>query len=131
MAIYSKKINMPYLPMMASSAGTISKDSYLLVEVTGITANDGYTNASIKYSLYAKSTKARSVTASINTTSSSVSKTVKVPTSMTCILTATETVSSSDMIDVYTGAIISYEVAGSYMPTTYGVSSMNPLLRMK
>ena len=119
---------MPYLPLMASSAGTISKDSYLLVEVTGITANDGYTNASIKYSLYAKSTKARSVTASINTTSSSVSKTVKVPTSMTCILTATETVSSSDMIDVYTGAIISYEVAGSYMPTTYGVSSMLTIL---
>ena len=128
MAIYSKKISMPYLPLMASSAGTISKDSYLLVEVTGVTVNDRYTNATIKYSLYAKSTTARSVTASISTTNSSVSKTVKVTTSMTCILTATETVSSSDMIDVYTGATISYEVAGSYMPTTYGVSSMADIM---
>jgi len=40
MALYSKKVPIKYLTLMADSAGTLSKDSYLLVEVTGVTVSD-------------------------------------------------------------------------------------------
>ena len=92
MAYYSKKTKLTYLPVMSNGAGTLSKDSYVLTEVTKIVPHDGYSDVTFKYSLYGKSTKQRSVKAEL-IAGGSVSKTVTVTTSFTSLLALTETVS--------------------------------------
>jgi hypothetical protein len=120
MAYYSKKTKLTNLPIMSNGAGTLSKDSYVLTEVTKIVAHDGYSDVTFKYSLYGKSTKQRSVKAEL-IAGGSVSKTVTVTTSFTSLLTLTETVSCSGNIETTISATLTYEdssVIGGYGITT-------------
>ncbi|WP_173452043.1 phage baseplate protein [Eubacterium pyruvativorans] len=120
MAYYSKKTKLTNLPIMSNGAGTLSKDSYVLTEVTKIVAHDGYSDVTFKHSLYGKSTKQRSVKAELRA-NGSVSKTVTVTTSFTSLLTLTETVKCYDSIDTNVSGTLTYSdssVIGGYGITT-------------
>ena len=107
MAYYSKETKLTNLPMVSKGAGTLSKDSYVLTEVTKIVAHDGYSDVTFKHSLYGKSTKQRSVKAELGA-DGSVSKTVTVTTSFTSLLTLTETVKCYDSIDTNVSGTLTY-----------------------
>ena len=120
MAYYSKKTKLTNLPIMSNGAGTLSKDSYVLTEVTKIVAHDGYSDVTFKHSLYGKSTKQRSVKADLRA-GSSVTKTVTVTTSFTSLLTLTETVKCYDSIETSISGTLTYSdssVIGGYGITT-------------
>lgn len=123
MAYYSKKTKLTNLPMMSNGAGTLSKDSYVLTEVTKIVAYDGYSDVTFKYSLYGKSTKKRSINAELsgNDINNSISKTVTVSTSFTSLLTLTETVKCEERISTKVSGTLKYDdssTIGGYGITT-------------
>jgi hypothetical protein len=128
MALYSKKVPIKYLTLMADSAGTLSKDSYLLVEVTGVTVSDGDTKATLKFSLYGKSSTKRSVSAEIIMNGDSASKTVTATTSLSCILTTTKIIDCYESISISTSAYLQYTVKGTYVDTIYGLTTEKELL---
>ena len=110
MALYSRKLMLSHIGFLADGAGTLSKSSYLLCEVTGVALADGKTVATLKYSLYGSSSKSRSVTAEIYAAGTSISKTVTIGTSMKCLLTLTGTKTGYDDISDYANASFSYSV---------------------
>lgn len=116
MALYSRKLMLSHLDFLADGAGTLSKSSYLLCEVTGVTLADGKTAATLKYSLYGSSSKSRSVTAEIDAAGTSISKTVTIGTSMKCLLTLTGTKTGYDDISDHAFATLSYsEKQGAFL----------------
>lgn len=130
MALYSKSVKLAYTePMAFSGAGGLSKDSYVLVEVTAVTVSLGITKAKLKYSLYAKASKSRNVEASIQGNNNSISKKVTIKTSMSCILIMTDTVDCTNDIRVNVSAGITYSSSG--ILETYGITTAKNLLDIK
>jgi microcystin-dependent protein len=132
MALYSKKVTLSHVEFMASSAGTLSKSSYLLGEVTGISASDGSTKATIKYSLYGSSSKKRTITAEIYAGGKTVSKKVTVTTSMSCLFTTTITLDCAYEIKDPVSASLSYSEtkSGEMLSSSYGITSQPDLMTL-
>lgn len=130
MALYSRKLMLSHIGFLADGAGTLSKSSYLLCEVTGVALADGKTVATLKYSLYGSSSKSRSVTAEIYAAGTSISKTVTIGTSMKCLLTLTGTKTGYDDISDYANASFSYSVkkSGEIMESSYSITTKPDLM---
>lgn len=84
----------------------------------------------LKYSLHAKASKSRSVEASIQGNNNSISKKVTIKTSMSCILTMTDTVDCINDIRVNVSAGITYFSSGMILET-YGITTAKNLLDIK
>ncbi len=125
MAIISKKLNLGSTGIAARGTGTLSKDSYLLIEVTALNFNENETTATVKYSLYGKSSKKRTVTASIDRNDlKTVKESVSVGTSLGMVLTTTETITTQNgSISTIADADLSYTVKDDYIDSEYSITT--------
>ena len=125
MALYSKKTALSHIEYLADGVGTLSKSSYLLGEVTGVTASDGSTKATVKYSLYGSSSKKRTVQAEIYAGGKTASKSVTITTSMSCLLTTTVTMDCYYEIKDIVSASLSYseKKSGGIIGSYYGITT--------
>ncbi len=132
MALYSKKITLSHNDFMVIGAGTLSKSSYLLGEVTGVTASDGSTKATVKYSLYGSSSKKRTVQAEIYAGGKTASKSVTITTSMSCLLTTTITLDCYYKIEDIVSASLSYseKKSGEIVNSDYGITSQADMMTL-
>lgn len=132
MALYSKKTALSHIEYLADGVGTLSKGSYLLGEVTGVTVSDGNTKATVKYSLYGSSSKKRTVNAEITAGGKTASKSVTITTSMSCLLTTTVTMDCYYEIRDIVAASLSYseKKSGDIISSSYGITTQADIMTM-